>query len=58
MDIKRVFAEGLIIGVGANLLATSISGHARENGYGNKHIFGLSLLVIALFVLIWTSERS
>ena len=56
-SLKRAFAEGLIIGIGANLMADAISGHARDKGYTHEHVFLIGLAAFGLFILISSLDR-
>jgi hypothetical protein len=56
MNLKRAFAEGLLIGTGANLIADAISGHARETGASNTHILMIGIFLFGLFLLVWSAE--
>lgn len=58
VSLKRAFAEGLLIGTGANLIADAISGHARDKGYSNAHILAIGLFIFGLFLLLWSAERN
>lgn len=55
--ISAAFTGGLVLGIGANLIADGISGQAREKGYTSHHIIAIGALLFGVYVLLVTYNR-